>query len=60
MFTVYNPTESSAFIRGILTASLRDNLSVEGSLGWFVGSGRDLVGRFADDDFAYARLKYYF
>lgn len=60
MFAVYNPTESSAFIRGILTASLRDNLSVQGSLGWFVGSGRDLVGRFADDDFAYARLKYYF
>ena len=30
------------------------------SLGWFIDSGRDLVGRFSDDDFAYARLKYYF
>jgi hypothetical protein len=60
VFAVYNPTETSAFIRGILTASLRDNLSLEGSLGWFISSGRDLVGRFSDDDFAYARLKYYF
>ena len=31
-----------------------------GSIGWFVGDGRDLVGRFADSDFAYVRLKYYF
>lgn len=34
--------------------------TLEGSLGWFISSGRDLVGRFSDDDFAYARLKYYF
>ena len=60
MFAVYNPSETSAFVRGILTASLRDNLSLEGSLGWFISSGRDLVGRFSDDDFAYVRLKYYF
>ena len=57
---VYTPTESSAFIRGIALASLRDNVALEGSVGWFAGDGRDLVGRFADSDFAYVRLKYYF
>jgi Protein of unknown function (DUF1302) len=59
-FGVYNPTESSAFIRGIAIASLRDNVALEGSVGWFAGDGRDLVGQFADSDFAYLRLKYYF
>ena len=60
IFAVYNPAETSGFMRGILTASLRDNLSLEGSVGWFVSSGRDLVGRFSDDDFVYTRLKCYF
>jgi hypothetical protein len=60
VFAVYNPTETSGFVRGILSSSLRDNVTLEGSLGWFLGSGRDLVGRFSDDDFAYVRLKYYF
>ncbi len=59
-FAVYNATESSAFLRGIGMASLRDNVALEGSLGWFIGAGRDLVGRFGDSDFAYVRLKYYF
>ncbi len=59
-FGVYNATEGSAFVRGIWMANVRDNLALEASLGWFVGDGRDLVGRFADSDFLYARLKYYF
>jgi hypothetical protein len=59
-FGVYNARESSGFLRGIVTARLRDNVALEGSGGWFVGDGRDLVGRFADSDFLYARLKYYF
>jgi uncharacterized protein len=59
-FAVVTPSESSAFLRTIATASLRDNLALEGSGGWFIGSGRDIVGRFADCDFLYARLKYYF
>jgi hypothetical protein len=41
-------------------ATLQDNLALEASIGWFTGDGRDLVGRFADSDFAYLRLKYYF
>ena len=59
-FGVYNPNESSGFARAIATAKLRDNVAIEGSGGWFIGSGRDLVGRFADNDFVYARLRYYF
>lgn len=59
-FGVYNPSESSAFLRLIATATLRDDVAVEGSGGWFAGEGRDLVGRFADSDFVYLRLKYYF
>jgi hypothetical protein len=59
-FGVYNATESSAFLRGIWMASLRDNVSLEASIGWFVGSGRDLIGRFSENDFAYTRLRYDF
>jgi hypothetical protein len=60
VFAVSNPSEGSGFLRGILTASLGDNLALEGSAGWFLGSGRDTIGRFADSDFVYARLKAYF
>lgn len=59
-FGVYNANESSAFLRAIVSAKVRDNVALEGSGGWFVGSGRDLVGRFGDSDFVYARLKYFF
>ena len=59
-FGVANMSEGSGFTRGIATAKLRDNVDLEGSVGWFIGRGADLVGRFADSDFAYARLKYYF
>ena len=60
VFGVANTTEGSGFVRVIGSAELRDNLGVEASLGWFAGEGRDLVGRFADSDFAYVRVKYYF
>jgi hypothetical protein len=59
-FGVYNPNESSGFARAIATVKMRDNVALEGSGGWFIGTGRDLVGRFADSDFAYLRLRYYF
>jgi hypothetical protein len=59
-FGVLNANESSGFLRAIATAKVRDNLALEGSAGWFIGDGRDIVGRFADSDFVYARLKYYF
>jgi hypothetical protein len=59
-FAVYTPDESTAFLRAITIWTLRDNLALEGSGGWFIGRGQDLIGRFSDSDFLYARLKYYF
>ena len=59
-FGLVNMSEQTGFARTIATAQLRDNLSLEGSLGWFAGAGSDLVGQFRDSDFAYLRLKYYF
>ncbi len=59
-FAVVTPSESSAFLRTIATASLRDNVALEGSGGWFAGEGQDFTGRFAQCDFVYLRLKYYF
>jgi hypothetical protein len=60
LFGVYNPNNDSGFVRGIAGATLRDNVALEGSLGWFAGSGPDTIGRFADSDFIYVRLKYFF
>jgi hypothetical protein len=60
LFGVYNPNNRSGFLRGIATASLRDNVALEGSAGWFAGTGLDTIGRFADSDFLYLRLKYFF
>ena len=59
-FSVYNPAEGSVFARTIGFAKLRDDVVMEGSVGWFGGDGRDTIGRFGDSDFAYVRLKYYF
>jgi hypothetical protein len=59
-FGVYNASESSGFLRAIATAKIRDSVTLEGSSGWFVGDGRDSIGRFGDSDFLYVRLKYYF
>jgi hypothetical protein len=60
LFAVYNPDDASGFVRGIASAGLRDNVTLEGSIGWFAGSGDDTISRFADSDFAYVRLKYFF
>ena len=60
VFGVYDPNNGSGFLRGIAVAKLRDDVAVEGSLGWFAGSGLDAIGRFSDSDFAYVRLKYFF
>jgi hypothetical protein len=60
LFGVYNPRSGSGFARGIASASLRDDVAVEGSIGWFAGAGLDPIGRFAESDFVYVRLKYFF
>ena len=72
-FAYVTPSASSAFLRAIATATLHDNVAVEGSGGWFASAdrsatrqplwgaqGQDFTGRFADCDFIYVRLKYYF
>jgi hypothetical protein len=59
-FSVYNPSEGSAFLRAIAMAKLTDDVALEASGGWFPGEGSDLIGRFSDSDFLYARLRYYF
>lgn len=60
LFGVYNPKSRAGFARGIATASLRDNLALESSVGWFGRRGLDTIGRFSDSDFVYVRLKYFF
>jgi hypothetical protein len=59
-FGLFNASEASGFLRGIGFITLRDNLVLEGSIGWFIGVGPDLVGRFSRNDFGYARLNYHF
>lgn len=60
VFGVYDPTEATSFLRGIVTVNLTDRLSVEASGGLFSGSGPDTLGRFANRDFAYVKVKRHF
>ena len=60
LFGVYNPKSGAGFVRGIASASVRDNVALESSVGWFGRRGLDSIGRFADSDFIYLRLKYFF
>ena len=67
LFSVYDTSDRSVFIRGIAAFSLRDNVSLEGSAGWFVvdedhirPSTMSLISRFAERDFLYARFKFFF
>jgi hypothetical protein len=60
LFGVYNPESRAGFVRGIVTANVKDNVALEGSIGWFGGNGEDTISRFSDSDFAYLRVKYYF
>lgn len=60
LLAVYNPDASSAFLRGIVAFSLRDNVWLETSAGWLRGTELDLLSRLSTRDFVYARLKVYF
>jgi len=68
LLAVYDPGDAF-FVRGIVTVSLRDDISIEGSSGLFtadastsnrVGLAVDTLARFARRDFLYARLKVLF
>lgn len=60
VFGVYDPTEATSFLRGIVTVKLTDRLSVEASGGLFSGSGPDTLGLFSTRDFAYVKVKRHF
>jgi len=60
VFGAWNVADSSGFARTIGTWSLRDNLSLEGSVGWFFGQGDDAISRFAERDFLTVSLKTFF
>jgi hypothetical protein len=67
LLAVYDPSDDSAFVRGIGSWSVRDNVSVEASAGWFTGetaagaqSGIDVLALLSRRDFLYLRLKVHF
>ena len=60
VFGVYDPGDSTGFLRLIAAISPRDNVWVEGSGGLFAGSSLDTFGRLTRRDFLYARLKVFF
>ena len=59
-FAVVDPSEGTAFVRGLGAWNVRDNLWLEGSAAWFTGEGAGFLGRYTDRDFVTVRLKYYF
>jgi len=67
LLAVYDPSDDTAFVRGIGSWSVRDNVSVEASAGWFTGQtaagaqgGIDVLALLSRRDFLYLRLKVHF
>jgi len=60
VFGAWNVSDASGFLRTIGTWSLRDNLALDGTLGWFFGQGDDAISRFSERDFVSLSLKAYF
>jgi hypothetical protein len=67
LLAVYDPTNDTAFVRGIGAVSLQDNVWLEGSIGWLNGEaprarpqGATVLGLLSDRDFAYVRLRFHF
>ena len=46
LLAVYDPSDDTAFVRGIGSWSVRDNVSLEASAGWFPPSRDDTAARF--------------
>ncbi|MDQ3068617.1 MAG: efflux RND transporter permease subunit [Acidobacteriota bacterium] len=59
-FSLANPADRAAFLRGVLSWKPADAVSVESSAGWFIGDGDDAITRFGDRDFLSVRVKYAF
>lgn len=60
VFGAWNVSDASGFARTIATWSLRDNLALDGTIGWFFGEGDDAISRFSERDFVAVSLKAYF
>jgi hypothetical protein len=60
LLSVYNPVDKTLFLRWNGRDNLFRNFWLELSLGIFIGSGNDLVGRFQDADFFFLRGLYHF
>ena len=60
VLAAWNPEAASAFVRGVGSLNLQDNVWLELSGGWLRGDGSDTLSRLSMRDFAYARLKVYF
>jgi len=67
LLAVYDPSDDTAFVRGIGSWSLRDNVALEASAGWFTGestaapqSGIDVLALLSRRDFLYTRVIIHF
>jgi len=60
VLAAWNPDAASAFVRGIGSVNLRDNVWLELSGGWLRGDGVDMLSQLSMRDFAYARIKVHF
>ena len=56
-FVVFNPADASAFLRGLWSWKVQDDVAVETSGGLFLGSSDDTIGAFAGRDFVLVRLR---
>ena len=59
-FAVVNPADAAAFLRGLWTWKIRDNVRFDASAGVFLGTSTDTIGRFRTRDFVLARTRYDF
>jgi hypothetical protein len=60
VFGVYAASDQTGFVRAIGAVNVREDVWIEGSAGVFAGTSGELLGRLADRDFVYARLKVFF
>jgi hypothetical protein len=58
VFAVVTPADAFAFVRGLFTWSMRDNVALEGSAAMFLGDGDNAIARFKGRDFLFARVRY--
>jgi len=58
VFAVVTPADAFAFIRGLFTWSMRDNVALDGSAAMFLGDGDTTIAQFKGRDFLFARLRY--